>query len=314
MDTISIPNVVDPGVRKHFVDGYTQLKPQIDKVFKIDKQESETDEYKNYTGLSSYTQVNQGGEYDEDNPIQSYGVNLTPVKFGKMVPVTYEMRKWAKTKEIWDASSMLGKAAARHVDQRGADVFNNGRSASYTSYSDAKPLFSTIHPRSDGGATQSNLSTTGIEFTEPNLEVGLLAVEYQLDDRGNLIDLMASKLIIPSALRREACVILKSDKKSGTGDNDVNPYGIQEFYGVMKILVWKRLSAAAGGSDTAWTLQGSNHGLKWQWAEKPQVFRDESVGFKTDTVYYKGRYYASNGWRDWRDMWNSAGDKADIST
>ena len=95
MDTISIPKVVDPDIRKHFVDGYKQLKPQIEKIFKTDTQESETDVYQNYTGIASYSQVNQGGTYTEDSPIQAFGVSLTPIKFGKLIPVTMEIRKWA---------------------------------------------------------------------------------------------------------------------------------------------------------------------------------------------------------------------------
>lgn len=314
--TISLDKVVDPGIKKHFVDGYKQLKPNLEKIYKTDTQTSETDTYKNYTGLSSFAQVNQGGLYNEDVPIQAFGVALTPVKFGKMVPVTYELTKWAKVKEIWDASNMLGKAAARHIEQAGASVFNNGFNTSYTSMTDNKPLFSTQHTRGDGGTSISNASGSGIILSDDNLEVGMLAMEYQLDDRGIAIALFTNRLIVSPYLRKRACVITKSDKKSGTNDNDLNVYSsMQSYYGTIETLVWYYLATSTGGLNSQWFLEDTTASqLLWQWADKPQVKRDDSIGFKNDVIYYKGWYYASKGWRDYRGFWGSKGDGLSYSS
>lgn len=308
LTTISVSNVIDPGVRKHFVDEYKVNKIDLGKIFKVSDQESETDEYKNYTGLAQFSAVGQGETYSEDAPIQAYGVSLTPVKFGKIMPVTYEMRKWAKTKEIWNAAKMLGRAAARTEQVKGASVLINGHDTDYTSYTDGKPLFEDDHPRADGGAAQDNEST--LSLSETNLEVLNLMMEGQLDDRGQLISCFPNKLVVPPALRKRALEILRSDKKSGSADNDINVYngGFQEYYGTMKLIVWDYLGAAAGGSDTAFYLfDDAQHKLMWQWAEKANVSRDESIGFKNDTIYYKGRNYFSYGWGDWRGTVGSTG-------
>lgn len=317
VNTISIDKVVDPGIRKHFVDSYKQLKPQVEKIYKTDKQESETDEYQNYTGISSFSQVNQGGTYNEDTPIQSFGVSLTPVKYGKLIPVTYEVTKWSKVREIWDAAAMLGRAAARHIEKSAASQLNNGFDTAYTSYTDNKPLFSTQHTRADGGAAQSNVSATGITLTDTNLETALLALEYQLDDRGELIDCFGSRIVVPPHLRKQALVVTKSAEVSGNADNDVNVYAgsMQEYYGMIEVLVWKYLGLPAGGSNTAWFAEDKAVSkLLWNWADKPQVKRDTSIGFKQDTTYYKGFYYASKGWGDWRGLWGSKGDRAAYSS
>lgn len=309
-NTISIPKVVDPGIKKNFVDTYAKMEPKLEKIFKIDTQVSQADELQNYTGLTQFSQVNEGGTYTQDNPIQAYGVTLIAIKFGKEMPVTYEIQKWAKVKEIWNASAMLAKAAARHVEKTAASVFVNGYNTAYTSLTDAKPLFSTLHPRADGGAAQSNASASGLVFDETNLEVGILAMENSLDDRGELINLFAQRLIIPNALRKSALVVLKSEQVSGSADNDINVYNsMQEYGGAMDILIWNQLGAVAGGSDTAWFLEDKGVSqLIWQWGDKPQVKSDLSVGFHQDTVVYKGFYIASKGWRDWRGMWGSKGD------
>lgn len=324
VNTISLDKVVDPGIKKHFVDGYKQLKPtMIEKLFKTDKQTSETDEYQRYTGISSFSSVVQGGTFQEDAPIKSYGVNLTAVKFGRLIKVTYETMKWAKVKEIWDASNMLGKAAARHINKSGASVLNNGFNTAFTSYSDGKPLFSTQHPRADGGAAQSNASATSIPLNDDNLEVALLALEYQLDDRGEAIELMGTRLIVPPHLRKKAIAVTKSERKTtansdGSDDsapNDVNVYrSAQEFYGIIDVLVWYYLAASTGGLNTQWFVEDpSTSMLMWNWADKPQVDKDTSVGFKQQTTYYRGHYMASKGWGDWRGFWGSKGNNASYS-
>lgn len=310
VNTLSLDKVVDPGIKKHFVDGYKQLPPMIEKIFKTDTQTSETDQYFNYTGLSSFAQVPQGGSYDEDEPIKAYGVNMTPVKFGKMVKVTYELRKWAKVKEIWDAGSMLGKAAARHINRSAASVINNSQNTAYTSYTDAKPLGSTQHTSASGGAAQSNASASGIILSDENLETALLALEFQLDDRGEPIQLFGNRIIVSPFNRKKALTIIKSDNKSGIADNDINVYNsMQEYYGVIECLVWYWMATSAGGLNTRWVLEDKSQSkLMWNWADKPRVDRDESVGFKQQTTYYRGFYYASKGWGDWRGLWISAGD------
>lgn len=313
---MSIDEVVTPGIRKHFVDEYKQVKPALEKIFKIGTQESKSDTYENYTGLAGVAAIPEGGTYSEDLPIKAYGVVLTPAKKGLMMPVTMEMRQWAKAKEIWDGSRHLARALAEDVEGQAADVYNDGFTATVTSYTDNKSLFSVAHTRADGGTAQSNASATGITFSETNLEVGLLALESQLNDRGGMITVFGNRLIIPPALRKQALIDLKSDGRSGTADNDTNVYkSMQSFYGSIEILVWDRLGAAAGGSDTAWFLEDTSVSqLMWQWAKKPNVTKNDEIGFKQDVVYYKGMYYASKGWRDWRGLWGSKGDGQAFAT
>jgi len=305
--TVSVPNVIDPGVKKHFVEEYKLSKIDLGIIYKIGSQENASDEFKNYTGLAQLSPVGEGETYSEDVPIQAYGTTLIPIKYGKTMPVTYEMRKWSKTKEIWNGARMLGRAASTTEQIVGASTLNFGFNSAKTSYSDGKSLFATDHPRADGGTAQSNRSNLPLD--EANLEVLILMMEGQLDDRGLLISCFPNKLVVPPALRKSALEILKSEQKSGSADNDINVYnGLQQFYGTMKLVVWDYLGAAAGGSDTAYFLfDDSQHKLMWQWAEKANVSRDESVGFKNDTILYKSRDYFSYGWADWRGAVGSTG-------
>lgn len=316
-DTISLDKVVTPGIKEHFVGGYKQLQLNITELLGrgVGTQTNKTDTYQNYAEIGGFSEVGEGQDFDEDSPIEAYGTTITPVKFGKMIGVTYELRKWAETKKIWDAAFMLGQKAAKHVHKSAASLYINGFSTAYTSMTDGKPFFSTQHLRADGGASQSNCSATGADLSDENLEVGLLALEFQKDDRGDLISVMGTRLLVPSALRKLALQITKSEKVADSAENATNVYKLQKYYGTIEVLVWPYLAAAAGGSDTMWVLEDTSYvNMKWSWADKPQVLRDDSIGFKRQTAYYLGFYYAGKGWKDWRGKWGSKGDSQAYSS
>jgi len=127
-----------------------------------------------------------------------------------------------------------------------------------TLYGDGVPMFSTLHPRADGGATQSNASSTGIALTETNLEVGRIALVKQLLDDGSPLALLGPIwLAVPTDLEKTAKIITDSPLRSETSDNDIN------FYtgGVVNVVASQYLTATHGGSATAWYLlaQGLSH-------------------------------------------------------
>ena len=310
-NTQELQKVVDKAVRGHFVDEYKPVESKLEKVYKVDKQESETDTYQNYTGLTQFSETGQGQDISSDSPIQAYGTSLTPVKYAKIMTVTYELKKWAKNKKIVDGARALGRAAARTVETIAASTYNNAFDTSYTSLTNGKPLCSTQQTRADGGPAQSNASATGIPLTYDNWEVAMLAMEFQLDDRGQRIDVLGTKLLVPSHLKSTALTLTKSEKKPGGNNNDVNIYTLQEFTGgLVDVIIWSHLDSTGGGaSNTAWFLLDSNtHRVTWQWADHPTVANDKSTGFRNMTTQYRGFFYASKGWKDWRGVWGSKGD------
>lgn len=302
----------DPGVRKHFVDVYTKADPMVEKILKTEKQTDYSEERQNYTGIADLEQINEGQRYPEDAPIQAYQTVFTSVKYGKVVSLTMEAEFWDKSGAGSPKSivEMESKAVARSVGRRGAALFNDAFTASATSLSDNKPLASISHPRADGGASQSNASGTSIALTEANVEVGKLALEQVLDDRGQEIEFFANNLLVPFAKRKKALEIIKSELRSGTADNDINTYNpkgaVQAFKGatIDEVIAWRYLT-----STTAWHLLSDDHMVCWLWGEKPLIGEvDTSSGNLSDIAYWKVRYQSSTGWQDWRGTWHSQGD------
>ena len=141
------------------------------------------------------------------------------------------------------------------------------------------------------------------ELNRENLKEALKMMRTQLDEAGNLIQMKATKLIIPPALEDEARRILHSTQVSGTELNDTNEY--LKSAG-LEIVVLDYLGEEAGGSDTMWFLQdGSRHELNFFWRVKPEFKNEED--FDTFVAKYRGYMRYSYGFSDWRGMVGSKG-------
>ena len=95
---------------------------------------------------------------------------------------------------VWDELKQLRKAADFWRQSAVFQPFNGAFVTTTTvngvdliRYGDGLALASTVHTRGDGGATQSNASSTSIPFNEANFETGLIALKKQLLDDGTPI-------------------------------------------------------------------------------------------------------------------------------
>lgn len=308
--------LIDPGVKKYWYDSFKELAPRLSSVFNVSKIDGAYEEHMAYAGLGDMPLVEEGGTFPEDAVLATYGTTFYVYKWGYDIPVSYELYDDQREK-IAGKTSAAAKAMARKVEKLAAGTFNDygfvTPAAPYSYYGDGKPLFSTDHTRVDGGSAQSNASATGITLTEANLETGILAMQNQLDDRGNLKNIVPNTLVVPPALEKEALIYTKSDGRPTTADNDKNVYAMKEYTGgMLNVIVWNYLGSAAGGSDTAWyLLDSTQHQLTWMWRIRPNVVMlDAAAGAKNQIWYWQAYFRAAFGWSDWRGAWGSLGDGA----
>lgn len=163
----------------------------------------------------------------------------------------------------------MGRLARVSRDRNAFSVFNNGFTTETTN--DGVALFSNSHVPL-GGGTIDNLETGTL--TEANLEAAINSMLEQKAQDGTLGGRMPATLLVPTALFKEASIILDSELRSGTANNDQNYYSSK--YG-MNVKFSPFLGAAYGGSDTAWFLLAEDH----------YITRVVRQGLTTDLVPYQ---------------------------
>lgn len=303
------PDALNPIIRKYYGDELKQLSPVASTIFHMEtsKKQNETDS--SATGLSKLVETAEGAAIANENMLEEYDVTYTHLKYTGSTTVTQEMWEDDQNNQMKRGSVELARAKVRTMEAKAADIFNygftagGGGRASFTA-GDSAALFSASHTRIDGGSNQSN--TTTADLAEDSLETAMLAMQAHLDGKGQLVDIMPDTLLIPPALEKEARILLMSQQRVGTANNDINPYN-----GSLKIKVWKYLgSANSGGSDTAWFLLDSNlHRLNW-FTRSDRGLEGPEWNFFTKSATWSVVYRCSVGFSGWLGTYGSTGTNA----
>ena len=291
-----------PELAEVFFDRYEVEPEMMPSIFKVKTSDGDREVESAFSGFSLLIQTAELGPLDYEDPNQMYRTTYTHLKYTKGFKVSQELWEDDQHNVIRAMPEALGKAAKRTQEYYAASVFNNGFTAANTSYGDAKPLFSTLHPRADGGTAQSNASSTGLTLTETNLETQRTSFRKFLDDKGMRFMSVPSCILVPVDLEKTAQILTKSQMRPGTTNNDINVYA-----NMFDIKVWEYIT-----STTAWfLLDMRNHLLTWYWRIRPEFKQD--TGFDSDAALYKTRVRFSFGWSDWRGTSGSKGDGAAYS-
>ena len=294
----SFQDQLDPAIRTSFFDRYDLEREVRSQVFNEATSDMNIEEDTGVTGLGLLTETSELGALDYEDALQLFKTTYTHKKYTKGIKISSELVEDDQKNVISRIPQALARSTVRTQEFHGASVFNNAFSTSYTSYGDGKPIASTAHTRVDGGTAQSNASSTGVTLTETNLETARIAFRKQLDDKGMRIMTTPKTLLVPIELGKTAKIIVNSNLRSGTADNDVNTYA-----GMFNIVEWEFIT-----STTAWFLLGAkgDHLVTWFWRVRPQFKQDNS--FDSDAALWKVRTRFSFGWSDWRSTWGSKGD------
>ena len=268
------------------------------------------------SGAGLLAKRSEQGNYTVNRRYKTYDTNFVHATYSQRLELTMEMLQDRDFEGIFDESRQERIAAEFFRQKALAQVFNGAFSTTtaingidVTRYGDGKALASTVHPRGDGGTAQSNASSTGIPLTDTNLETAKVALAKQLLDDGTPIrDLGNFTLVVPIDLDKTARVITGSDLKSGTANNDMNIYK----GGSIDVVSSHLLSAANGGSNTAWFLVANNAShLLFIDRLAPQL-----VSARADHggMFFDVDTRLSVGHSHWLGSWGSKGDNAAYSS
>lgn len=309
------------GVEAAFMDVYDQVVDDYSagftNLFKEASSEKERERFTGVAGPGDLVKKDEGDNLSRGARIKTYDTEFIPATYGKTIEATMEEIEDQDFKEKLDAARHLTRRGLVTRERHAFQVFNDGFTtsdsvANYPTarYGDAVPLFSTIHPRRDGGSAQSNASATGVTLSEASLNTARVAIMEQLEDDGTPIDTVGRMiLLVPPALEKTAIEITGSDLRSGTGNNDIN-----FFKGVsIDVAVSKYLAAVHGGSDTAWFVIMPEI-AKLLYVNRKELTSRTSTDEDNLNVKFSVHARWTFGYWGWRGMWGSKGDGSAYSS
>ena len=262
------------------------------------------------------------GSYASGRRYKTYDTNFAHSTYSKELEVSMEQLQDRDFDSVWDELKQLRKSLDFWRQFAVFQPFNGGfgtlsavNGVDITRYGDGLAMFSTVHTRGDGGATQSNASSTGIPLNEANMETALIALKKQLLDDGTPIrDLGRISLVVPTDLEKTGTIILNSSLRSATANNDVNVYK-DGMYDLVATHLLSSVSGRVGGtsgSNTAWFLVAENLSkmlLVDRLAPQLTTERAEHGGMK-----FKGDIRLSVGHSHWLGTYGSQGANAAYSS
>jgi len=234
-------------------------------------------------------EVNEGEEIPADDPAQGFDSTFTHYKVGRAFHISREMLEDDLYNVMAGKPKALADGIRRKVEYDCATLFDNASNTTYFTGPDGVALGSSSHPREDGGAAQSNYTTSSL--SESALEAGLIAMAEWLDGKGQKINVSPDLLIVPVEKDLEARILLESAGRTGTTHtNEINPY-----YGRLDIFVYHWLTDA---DDWYLLARQPENFLKFIWRRKPTLERDDQVSNEVARWFTTARF--SLGWTDWR--------------
>jgi phage major head subunit gpT-like protein len=303
MTTATWGRLLDPGIRKVFYRHLNEIKPKYKQFFSILNSSRASEQDLTGVGLDDWklTQETKASQYSET--IQGFTKNYVHNEWTSGLKISKKMWDDDQYNVIQRMPRQLAETAMRTIEKEAAKVFINAFNTNVYTGADGAALCSSSHTREDGGSNLSNTATGVLNYD--NLETAKVDMMEELDGRGQLIQLNPNTLLVPPALEKEALTLVGSSGKPSSADNDINVYE-----GKFRVVVWERIGAAAGGSDTAWFLLDSSQitsgsGLNVFMRINPFIERENET--ETHVNKWIGYMRFSVGFTDWRGVYGSTG-------
>jgi hypothetical protein len=288
------PKALWPGMHAFFGNSYKEHPEEFREIFTVEKSSKNYEEDTKTSGFGLAPLKTEGGGVSYDSHTQGYTKRYTHVVYGLGYIVTQEEME----DNLYESVSRKRiKSLAFSMRQTkeivSANVLNRAFNSSYTG-GDGKELCSNAHPSLSGNF--SNIATTASDLSEAALEDLVIQIGLAKNERGNLIALRPTKLIIPVNLMFDAKRILKSELQSDSANHNINA-----LKGMFDFTVNHYLT------DTdAWFLKTDCPNGMTMFDRRALSFTKDN-DFDTENAKAKATMRFSVGWTDPLSMFGSAG-------
>lgn len=309
-DRNQLAQMYTPIYDKFMTDAMKQYAQVMPEVYEVITDQTKAYQVDDLSGLGMWDEVEEGEGGNYEDPVLGYPKTFTHIKFIKKFQVTFEAiddDEYALLSKTGQAAQM-GIGGVARQEQDAANVFSGGFS---NAGPDGQYIFDTDHPknREETGTLYSNLLSGA--FSHDNLEAAETQITANMFTMAGIpIPINEDPILLhPPALRGAVARVLseRANERPGTTLRDINRFAKGKAWSWnYKPVEWIYLSAAMGGSNTAWYIVFKSLGyFKFVWRQKPHftMWTDEENEF----YLYKGRQRYSLGNSNWRGAFGSTG-------
>ena len=291
---------LEPGLNALFGLEYKQYENQHAEIYVTESSDRAFEEEVMLSGFAQAQVKPEGSGVTFDNAQETFTARYTH----ETVALAFSITEEAIEDNLYDRlASRYTKALARSMAQtkqvkavnpliQGLPTTNNFNSG------DGVSLFNTSHPTIAG--TVKNTLTTQADLNETSLEQSLIDIAQMTDERGLKSAARGLKMIIPSELQFTAERLMKSEKRVGTADNDINAVRsmgmVPQGYVVNNFLT---------DTDAFYITTDVPNGMKY--FQRAAIKTAMEGDFDTGNVRYKARERYSFGVSDFRGIFGVEG-------
>ena len=234
MTTATHPELTAPGVEAWMEEEAKLYKPLYTKVFTVEGTNRLYEDDSSFAGVDFPEEVAEAAASPEDEYQLGYTWRYEQKVFKRKMAVSSLLEKTDLygVAKASDSSKELSRKAAQGRDVQAFAPFRKALDGS-TTYGDGVNLVSTAHPRKDGGATQRNTFTDGVQRALGYDAVKLLedvlievysnsGIPLDIGMNGNLV------LMVTPYNREAALQIAETDEGGRPGEAD---WGVNYFKG-----------------------------------------------------------------------------------
>ena len=226
-------NLLDPGLRKIFMDEYGLPEGQRENLFGTEKSSKATEYDLGIGGTGDLQEFDGTISYDDFR--QQYRTSYTHKEWVKGMKVERKLVDDDLYSIINKRPQQLALVAKRTMEKHGASVFNNAFNTSVFSGGDTKALCDDSHTFVGTGTTVDNDGSTALSATA--VEATRLLMRKFTDETDNLLISRGDTLLVPPNLEETAWEIVNASGKMDTADNNPN-----FNKGKYRVIVWDYLT------------------------------------------------------------------------
>jgi hypothetical protein len=300
--TFNHPELLERDEKDIFFKNFAMIPLLYTKLFTTKKSTKAYEDGMRVAGLGTFHTKPEGTPIGFDDPVSGARARTVHTTYGLGFRVTMEMSEDDQEDIIRQMPADLGDSARDHQERLAWSLVNDGfAGATYTVLADgaaAVSLCNATHTALKTGTTQSNILSPAVALSMTGLESMMNLASLTTSEEDRYQDTAISTLVFHPNLQHTAHVLLETEFRPGTSDNDRSTV-VSSKSGITPLV---RQGVPYLTSTTAWFGSGRND---LTWNNRKSLTFDRSKDSDSFDSKFMAHYRASVMVREWRGFWGS---------